>query len=51
MLIMDVGRIFSRGGTLIFPGEAKYNFPGGAKSAKFHFTHSKLRKRPFLLKI
>jgi len=36
-------RIFSRG--------TQKDFSRGVKSGKFHFTHSKLRKRPFLLKI
>jgi len=48
---MGVGRIVSRGGKKwIFPSAAKKIFPGEAKVAKFHFTHSKLIKRPFLLK-
>jgi len=33
---------------MIFPGVAKTIFPGVLKVVKFHFTHSKLRKQPFL---
>jgi len=43
---MGVGSIFSRGGTKV-----DWIFPVGAKVTKVQFTHWKLRKRPFLLKI
>jgi len=33
-----------------FSKGSQKDFPGGAKVVKFHFTHSKLRKQPFLLK-
>ena len=48
-LIIDMGAewIFSRGATRGF----FLNFPRGPKVVKFHFSHSKLRKQPFLLKI
>jgi len=42
---------FPGGGAKVdFPGVNKNIFPVAAKVAKFHFTHSKLRKRPILLK-
>jgi len=44
---MDVGRIFSGGGT---SGFFQTFFWGGAKVVKFVFYHPKLRKHPFLLK-
>jgi len=44
---MGIGRIFSRGGT----GGFSKIFPGGPKVVKFVFSHSKLKKQPFLLKI
>ena len=48
LLSMGVGRIFSKGGQQgIFP---KF-FQGGPKVVKFDFSHLKLRKQPFLLKI
>jgi len=42
---MGVGRILSRGDTRVFSKICV----GGAKVAKFGFSHSKLRKPPFLL--
>jgi len=49
---MGVGRIFSKGGTIVdFFGCTKNIFPEGPKSTKFHFTHSKLRKRHFIQQI
>jgi len=45
---MGVGRIVSRGGKSgLFQAQLKIFFRGEAKVEKFHFTHSKLRKRPF----
>ena len=46
--IMGVGRIYSRVGPL---GNFSKFFPEGPKVAKFVFSHPKLRKQPFLLKI
>ena len=45
--IMGVGWIFSRGGLRVF----SLIFLGGPKVSKFVFSHSKLRKQPFLTKI
>jgi len=42
---------FFPGPIVDFPGVAKKIFAVGAKVAKFHFDHSKLRKQPFLLQI
>jgi len=44
---IGVGRIFSTGGTRRF----FQNFFWGVKSCENFFSHSKLRKQPFLLKI
>jgi len=44
---MGIGRGFSMGAPL---GDFFKSFLGGPKVAKFVFSHSKLRKQPFLLK-
>jgi len=48
-IYMSVGRIFSGGAMVDFPGEDK-DICRGAIMVKFHFSHSKLRNPPFLQK-